>query len=165
MTGFDASYLGKLRQTVGNQILLSPGVQVLLLRSDGRALVQRRSDSGIWEFPAGSCEPGESFRTAAVTELQEETGITLTPAELVPFATLSNPELHTLTYPNGDLVHAFTLCFWATSDTAHASVNDGEATEHQWVATTDLPSPFHPPAVAVLRMFEEYRRTGLFQAD
>lgn len=38
-------------------------------------LVQRRADSGAWEIPAGACEPGQSFATAAVAELAQETGI------------------------------------------------------------------------------------------
>ena len=35
----------------------------------------------VYEFPAGLCEPGENFREAAVRELHEETGLTLTPID------------------------------------------------------------------------------------
>jgi 8-oxo-dGTP pyrophosphatase MutT (NUDIX family) len=52
---------------------------VVLLRSDGAALLQLRDDKagiadpGIWVFPGGHVEPGESLESAAVREFLEET--------------------------------------------------------------------------------------------
>jgi 8-oxo-dGTP diphosphatase len=47
----------------------------------GRILLARRTDgrdlAGLWEFPGGKCEPGESPEHALVRELQEELGITV----------------------------------------------------------------------------------------
>ena len=47
----------------------------------GRILLARRTDgrdlAGLWEFPGGKCEPGESPEQALVRELQEELGITV----------------------------------------------------------------------------------------
>jgi 8-oxo-dGTP pyrophosphatase MutT (NUDIX family) len=166
MTGFNESYLGKLRSILGHELLLSPGVQILLIRDDQRILVQRRADNGMWELPAGSCEPGQSFRTAAVAELFEETNIRIQPADLIPFASLSDPSIHTLTYPNGDQVHAFALCFWASAPGDDAAINDGEAVEHRWVDPSDLPHPIHPPTAAVIRLFNRYQASGhTFQAE
>ena len=54
-------------------------VCVALLDTDGRVLLQRRrSDSrhgGLWEFPGGKIEPGESHESALVREIAEELGI------------------------------------------------------------------------------------------
>lgn len=36
-------------------------------------------DDFIYEFPAGLIEPGEAYKEAAIRELKEETGLTLTP--------------------------------------------------------------------------------------
>jgi A/G-specific adenine glycosylase len=52
---------------------------VVVLERSGRWLVQRRAPGallgGLWEFPGGKIEPGESPEAAARRELREETGL------------------------------------------------------------------------------------------
>lgn len=164
MADFSDSYLGRLRAHVGSALILCPGAQVVLVRDDGRILVQRRTDSGSWEIPSGAAEPGQSFRDVARAEVLEEAGIGLEPANLVPFATFSDPVQHLLVYPNGDQVHAFALCFWAPWTGAEPAASD-EAIEHRWVRPDALPVPTHPPTAQVIRLYLEYRSTGQFVAD
>ncbi|MFE3835569.1 NUDIX hydrolase [Pseudogemmobacter sonorensis] len=55
-----------------------PAVLAVVLR-DGHALLVRRAnppDAGLWGFPGGRIEPGESLFAAAERELREETGVT-----------------------------------------------------------------------------------------
>jgi 8-oxo-dGTP pyrophosphatase MutT (NUDIX family) len=120
---------------VGSSLLLVPRAQVLVMRADSKIPLQRRSDNGVWEIPAGSCEPGQSFRTAASNELFEETGIDASPESLVAFASFSDPAEHLLTYPNGDQAHAFALCCYLqlTSD-VEPKCSDGEVSEFRWVS-------------------------------
>ena len=165
VSDFADSYLGGLRRHVGHALLLSPGVQIVLERSDGRVLVQRRSDNGHWEIPAGACEPGQSFVAAAIAELAEETGIRLGADELEPFATLSDPVVHTLLYPNGDQVQAFALCFLARTSAVAPSSGDGEASEWRWASPASLPEPTHAPTRTVLQLLSAYRSSGHFQAE
>lgn len=163
MAEFADSYVGRLRRRVGHELILVPGAQVVLVRDDGRILVQRRTDSGRWEIPAGAAEPGQSFRDVAVAEVAEETGIRLPVEDLVPFASFSDPVGHLLTYPNGDQVHAFALCFWARVGAEEPSATS-EATDHRWVRPEDLPEPTHAPTARVVSLYLEHLATGRFIA-
>jgi mutator protein MutT len=53
-----------------------------VIERDGRFLVCQRPahkrHGGLWEFPGGKLEPGESDAEAAARELQEELGVTVT---------------------------------------------------------------------------------------
>lgn len=61
---------------------------VALVNEHGAVLVQQRdisgSHAGLWEFPGGKLEPGESPQEAAVRELREELGITIAIDDLRP---------------------------------------------------------------------------------
>ena len=74
----------------------------VLLDSDGRILIAKRppgrSLAGLWEFPGGKVEPGESPEHALVRELAEELGIDIAAADLAPltFASQDYPDFHLL---------------------------------------------------------------------
>jgi 8-oxo-dGTP diphosphatase len=61
-----------------NHKLLSVSA-VALVDRDGRVLVQKRpagrSMAGLWEFPGGKCEDGETPEAALIRELKEELDI------------------------------------------------------------------------------------------
>ena len=61
-------------------------VCIALLDTNGRVLLQkRRADShhgGLWEFPGGKVEPGESRESALAREIAEELGIVVASADL-----------------------------------------------------------------------------------
>ena len=162
--GHIGSYVWELRKKVGTRQLLLPGAQVLVLRPDGTALLQRRADNGVWELPAGACEPGQSFSDTAAAELFEETGIRVSPLDLTAFASLSDPDLHQLEYPNGDRVHAFALCFCLQGWEGRVTPEESEVLEIGFFPLDRVPAPTHPPTLEVLRLYKEYARTGAFQA-
>lgn len=75
---------------------------VALIDVDGRVLLAQRpagkSMAGLWEFPGGKVEPGETPETALIRELDEELGIGTWESCLAPltFASHSYDDFHLL---------------------------------------------------------------------
>jgi 8-oxo-dGTP diphosphatase len=65
-----------------------------LVDADGRVLICQRPDgkqlAGLWEFPGGKVEPGETPEACLIRELEEELGIAVTHACLAPFVFASH---------------------------------------------------------------------------
>jgi 8-oxo-dGTP pyrophosphatase MutT (NUDIX family) len=159
---YEGSYLWQVRQAVGSRLLLMPGAQVLVVDGGGRILFQRSRDTGLWELPAGAAEPGGSFRATAARELFEETGLEVAEEDLVPFASLSEADLHTLTYPNGDVLHCFALCFEARRWRGSLTPAVDEVVELGFF--DEPPGELHPPTRVVLSLYDAYLSSGMFQA-
>jgi 8-oxo-dGTP diphosphatase len=77
-----------------------PVVAAALIDDSGRVLLQQRpvgrNHAGLWEFPGGKVEAGESLETALLREIAEELGIALDPAWLEPLcfaSTAGNPHV------------------------------------------------------------------------
>jgi 8-oxo-dGTP diphosphatase len=73
-----------------------------LIDADGRVLIAERpagkSMAGLWEFPGGKVEPGESPEQSLIRELREELGIQVKEACLAPltFASHAYADFHLL---------------------------------------------------------------------
>jgi 8-oxo-dGTP diphosphatase len=81
---------------------LLPVAAVALIDGDGRLCVQQRPVgkpmAGLWEFPGGKVEPGETPEAALIRELGEELGIDVQAACFAPatFASAALGERHLL---------------------------------------------------------------------
>ena len=77
-------------------------VAVALVAADGRVCLQQRppgkAHAGLWEFPGGKVERGESPDAALVREIAEELGIALDTAALAPCGFAANERLVILLY-------------------------------------------------------------------
>ena len=75
---------------------------VALIDRDGRVLLAQRPEgksmAGLWEFPGGKVEVGETPETALIRELEEELGINTWASCLAPlsFASHSYDDFHLL---------------------------------------------------------------------
>jgi 8-oxo-dGTP diphosphatase len=81
---------------------------VALVDADGRVLLAQRPAgkpmAGLWEFPGGKVDPGETPETALIRELAEELGIDVTASCLAPFTFASH------TYPDFHLLMPLYIC-------------------------------------------------------
>lgn len=112
---------------------------VALIDAKGRVLLARRPEgkkmAGLWEFPGGKIEPGETPETALARELQEELGITTSPRDFAPFVFASHA------YDSFHLLMPVFLCRrWKGEPHAR------EGQKLAWVAPADLVEYPMPPA-------------------
>ncbi len=116
--------------------------------ADGRALIARRPEgkamAGLWEFPGGKLQAGETPEAALVRELREELGIDTRGSCLAPVAFASHA------YEDFHLLMPLYVCrVWQGAVTAR------EGQELAWVRPARLADYPMPPAdqplVAMLR--------------
>lgn len=112
---------------------------VALIDVDGRVLLAQRPEgksmAGLWEFPGGKVEPGETPEHALVRELEEELGINTWSSCLSPlsFASHSYDDFHLL-------MPLFACRKWE----GIPSPKEGQTLK--WVHARDLASYPMPPA-------------------
>ena len=110
-----------------------------LIDPDGRVLIAQRPPgkamAGLWEFPGGKIEPGESPEQALIRELKEELGITVKEPCLAPFTFASHR------YPDFHLLMPLYVCRrW------EGTVTPSEHSAVKWVRPRELASYPMPPA-------------------
>ena len=112
---------------------------VALIDRDGRVLLAQRPGgkemAGLWEFPGGKVEPGETPEAALIRELKEELGIDTWASCLAPltFASHAYPQFHLL-------MPLFACRKW------EGIVQPREHQALKWVHAADLRNYPMPPA-------------------
>ncbi len=127
-------FVRRLRERVGTEELWMPGVSGVVLDDDGRLLLGRRADTGLWAVVSGILEPGEQPAVAIVREALEETGVEI---EVLALTILRSGL--PLEYPNGDRARYLDVCFWCRAVGGEAMVGDDESTEVAWFEPHALP--------------------------
>jgi len=159
-TDFQQSYLGRLRALVGPRLLQTPGARIVIERPDGRVLLQKRSDFGVWGVPGGNPEEGETILQAIVRETREETGLAI--ENPLVFGHASSPETEQITFPNGDRIHVYCLLFYATEFTGRLESVQPETLELGWFAPDGLPEML-PNMARTIAAYAAFRSNGVFQ--
>lgn len=111
----------------------------VLVDPDGRVLIARRPEgkmmAGLWEFPGGKVEPGETPEAALVREIKEELGIDLCQTCYGPLTFVSHA------YEEFHLLMLVYLCRrW------EGIVQSQEYKELRWVRPKELGKFPMPPA-------------------
>ena len=112
---------------------------------DGRLLLVRRADNGLWDIPGGRVEPGERVEDAARRELHEETS--LSGGTLTLLGVFSGPR-HRHTYPDSNVVDSnvvdwVTVLFVSPDARGTARAAD-DAAGVRWWPLSDLPANISP---------------------
>jgi mutator protein MutT len=112
-----------------------------LVFRDGKLLITKRFDDahlgGLWEFPGGKVEPGETFPVCLARELREELGIDVAVGELV--------ESLTHAYPEKTVHLRFFHCRWASGEAQTLG-----CAAFEWVIAAELSLYAFPAADATL---------------
>ena len=116
---------------------------VALIDADGRVLLARRPPgkamAGLWEFPGGKVDAGETPERALIRELREELGIDTEQSCLAPLAFASH------SYDDFHLLMPLYACrIW------NGLVTPKEGQELRWVRPARLRDFPMPPADAPL---------------
>ncbi len=157
------SYVWKIRQKTGTDLLLMPGVEVVAVR-DGKFLLIHNKDFDEWLFPGGYAEDDSpQWRDTAVRELMEEGGVEVAPEGLRLFAIHSGLLMR---YPNGGCSQAFGACFAVEDIISETDVLDEEEiTAKRWFSAAEIEeSGLVPPRVkSLFAAYKEWRETGEVQ--
>jgi 8-oxo-dGTP pyrophosphatase MutT (NUDIX family) len=133
------------RRAVNEHTKLRLGVGVFLLDADGRVLLEKRSDCGLWGLPGGGIDPGESVHTAAAREVREETGFEIRVTRMI--GVYSEPEDRIVTFQdNGDVVHRIDVIVEAEIVSGDLVLSD-ESEEMRFFERGDFPREICPPAI------------------
>lgn len=112
---------------------------VALIDADGRVLLAQRPEgksmAGLWEFPGGKVEPGETPEAALIRELREELGIDTWASCLAPLTFASH---------SYDSFHLLMPLFACRKWQGIVAPQEGQALA--WVRPADLRSYPMPPA-------------------
>lgn len=117
-------------------IRCAPTAGMLIRDSEGRILLQRRSDTGWWGLPGGHLNPGESLSACAAREVMEETGWRVEVIGLLGI--YSDPEFQTHTYPDGNVVQFVATVFEALA-IENTGTRDDESLSVQFFSQHELP--------------------------
>jgi 8-oxo-dGTP pyrophosphatase MutT (NUDIX family) len=123
-----SEYLRRLRERIGHELVLLPAVCVLVWDDDGRLLLMREAQTGLWQTVGGMVDPDESPWDAAAREAREETGLTVRIDRLR--SALGGPG-YRVNYPNGDVCSYVSIVFDVGVVSGELS-GDDEVAELRW---------------------------------
>jgi len=131
---------------------LVPAVSAVVADSEGRLLLQRRTDNQLWSVPGGAVELGESVLGALRREVLEETGLEVEVDRLI--GVYSSPD-YLVAYDDGEVRQQFSLAF-ACHVTGGSIETSSETMDVQWFPPDDLATLDLSAGAA--RRIDDYRR-------
>lgn len=130
------NHMTYLRQHIGHAKVILPGAAGMIRDENGCVLLQRRRDNGLWGFPGGLLELGESATSSVIREFREEVGLDVEPKRLVGVYT--SPKFDR-SYPNGDTSQLFASFYECQVVGGELRRQESEVLELGWFDLDHLP--------------------------
>ena len=118
---------------------LQPSTSAIVVREDGKILVQKRRDNGKWGLPGGIMDVGETIAASCLREVKEETGLDVEIVRLTGLYT--DPATQVVAYPDGNVVQHVAASFECRVVGGTLALDD-ESTALEWADPRALPEPF-----------------------
>lgn len=137
-----SDYYKDLRKKVGTELIFSPSVAAIIRNDQDDILLMLDASTNIWGLPAGAIEPGETPAEAVVREVWEETGLKVTPKQLLGVYGGKN---FRWTYPDGNQVEYVIFVFACEVQSGVLQAIDGESADFRYFPPSvmpDLPLPY-----------------------
>lgn len=156
------SYIWKIRQKIGHDVLIMPSADVVAVDEDDKVLLVYNRDFDNWLFPGGYVELGQNSQECAARELLEEGGLVADPDKLVPFAFVSG---HSAEYSSGDVTCPFTQYFvtheWRD---AQSELDAVEVSERKWFSLDEIEKlGVNTHMREAIAAYIKYKQTGIYQ--
>jgi 8-oxo-dGTP diphosphatase len=123
-----------LRSYVASLPLVLPGATALIRDEADRILLVRRMDSGLWMFPGGLLELGESLAGTVIRETEEETGLRIEPLRIRGIF-----GGHRVVYPQGDVLYPVSTWFECAIRSGSLRADADEVDRADFFAPADFP--------------------------
>jgi ADP-ribose pyrophosphatase YjhB (NUDIX family) len=130
-------YVRGIRQLIGDELLLMPGVIVLARDAEGRLLLVRHAETGLWGLVGGYVEVDEQPADAAIREAAEETGVEV---ELTGLITALGGPGFRVQYANGHRTSVVVIVYEARVIDGIARPDNDETSQVGWFCPEELPA-------------------------
>ena len=124
---------------------LVPAASGVVVDGDGRILLQRRADSGLWSLLGGAMDPGESIADTILREVREESGLEV---EVVRLVGIYSDPRSVIEYADGEVRQQFSICFACRIAGGELRQSD-ESTELRFFAPAELDGIEVQPSIRV----------------
>ena len=131
-------YIPYIRKKVGHDEILSVSLAALIVNHEGKILLEKRRDNGLYSLPGGSIDLYETVLEGVKREVREETGLLLQNPILFQ---IQSGEKSIFRYPNGDVTHYVDLTFFekVTAEDDDIKPEDQESLFLHFFSKDELP--------------------------
>ncbi len=152
MSSYKESYMGQIRELVGEREIIITAARAVIRDQEGRILFIRRRDNGLWAMPAGGQELGESILDCLKREVNEEAGLEVISA--TPMAIYSQVPIVTAF---GDPYQLFLVQFLVDEWSGELMTETDETVDARFFSLGELPEEmpgFYPEVLDDLQRYD-----------